>query len=83
MKKKVDFDVIVTGISLNGYEIPVPPGLSELLNNAGAWVYEVPGTEVEEEEEEDPLKDYERKVVLENGSLRIYLTYKGKKTPNE
>ncbi|MFS0766168.1 hypothetical protein [Peribacillus phoenicis] len=75
---KIKQELIVTGISLDGFEIPVPEGLSEILNNAGAWVYK----EKVEEDGDNPLKDYDRKVVLEDGKLRTYLTYKGKDNLN-
>lgn len=30
-------NITITGISLDGHSVPVPKGLSELLNAAGAW----------------------------------------------
>ncbi|PJN88230.1 hypothetical protein CVN76_05055 [Bacillus sp. mrc49] len=59
-------------MSLGGYEIPIPKGLSELLNRSGAWKYRAPDSI----QSESPLEDYDRTVVKENGHLRTYLTYK-------
>ncbi|MGE6379877.1 hypothetical protein [Peribacillus muralis] len=69
---KIKDDLTINSMSLGGYEIPIPKGLSELLNRAGAWKYRAPGLT----QSESPLKDYDRKVVKENGHLRTYLTYK-------
>jgi hypothetical protein len=30
-------NITITGMSLDGHSIPVPHGLSELVNTAGAW----------------------------------------------
>lgn len=70
---RIKEDLIVTSISLEGNEVPVPKGLSELLNRAGAWRYTTPGSL---DNQMDPLEHYERKVVKENGNFRTYLTYK-------
>ncbi|WP_260286772.1 hypothetical protein [Peribacillus aracenensis] len=70
---RIKEDLIVTSISLGGYEVPVPIGLSELLNRAGAWKYIAPGSL---DNQMDPLENYEREVVKENGNFRTYLTYK-------
>ncbi|MBD8589180.1 hypothetical protein IFT92_15370 [Peribacillus simplex] len=70
---RIKEDLIVTSISLEGNEVPVPKGLSELLNRAGAWKYKAPGSL---DNEMNPLENYERKVVQENGNFRTYLTYK-------
>lgn len=69
---RIKEDLIVTSISLGGYEVPVPKGLSELLNRAGAWKYIAPGLT----QKENPLENYDRTVVKENGHYRTYLTYK-------
>lgn len=70
---RVKEDLIVTSMSLGGYEVLVPKGLSELLNRSGAWKYKAPGVI---EKEKNPLENYERKVIMEEGKLRTYLTYK-------
>lgn len=70
---KVNEALTITGISLDGHKIPIPKGLSELLNDSRAWRYEVPDNT---SNKDNPLGDYERKVVKENGQLRTYLTYK-------
>lgn len=56
-------------MSLDGYKIPVSEGLSELKNRAGAWKYIEPSCSIEDD---SPLKDYDRKTVLEDGKLRTY-----------
>jgi len=74
---KVNIDIEITRMELDGFEIPIPPGLSELMNRAGAWAYVT--TEEEEKSQrqsEEILKDYDRKTVLEDGKLRTYLTLK-------
>ncbi|MGG3798947.1 hypothetical protein [Metabacillus fastidiosus] len=62
----------VTSISLDGFQLPVPEGLSELLNISGAWVYQ----KEDKAEEKNHLNKYDRKVVMESGRLRTYLTYR-------
>ena len=69
MSKSVN--VVIAGMSIDGYELTVPEGLSELLNRAGAW------KDVRQAVEEDnPLEDYNIKTVLEGGSLRTYFIHK-------
>ncbi|MGE8080482.1 hypothetical protein [Peribacillus loiseleuriae] len=70
---KIEQFLIVTSISLDGHNIPVPEGLSEILNRSGGWETVKSGSN-----DNDPLKDYEKKVVLENGRLFTRLTYKKK-----
>lgn len=70
---KINEDLIITSMSLDGYDVPVPRGLSELFNRSGVWEYKNSEDTVEEN---NPLDDYERKVVMEKGKLRTYLTYK-------
>lgn len=71
------FEFEITKITYEGYELPIPPGFSEFMNRAGAWKYVKPN---EIPKPDDKLyKDYTRKVVLENGKLRTYLTYIGQK----
>ncbi|KLA22220.1 hypothetical protein [Bacillus cereus] len=66
----------VTSVTLNGYEFPIPEGLSEFLLRAGYWRY---GEEIESSVDEEFLAQYERKTVLEDGRLCTIFTYKGNK----
>ncbi len=70
---KVTEELIITELSLDGFKLKVPKGLSELLNSSGAWEYIEPGAS---NEDDDYLENYDRKVVMEEGRVRIYLTYK-------
>lgn len=77
--KRVTEDVEIISIKIGDYEFPPPPGLSELLNRAGAWVYVPPEEGAESQKQYDEtMKDYDIKHVMENGKLRTYFTYKGK-----
>lgn len=60
----------ITSLKIGEYEVPVPHGLSELLNNAGAWR--------ESRTELTLPNDYERKVEMRNGKLYTVLTKKQK-----
>ncbi|MGH1142110.1 hypothetical protein [Bacillus pseudomycoides] len=73
---KVREGITVTGVSLEGYELPIPEGFSEFLLRAGYWVY---GGEVESSNDVEILSNYDREVVMKNGKLRTILTYKGNK----
>ncbi|EJR67959.1 hypothetical protein IIO_00278 [Bacillus cereus VD115] len=66
----------VTKITLDGYELPIPEGFSELLLRAGYWRV---GEEIETSIDEEFLVQYETKTVLENGKLYTKFIYKGKK----
>lgn len=70
---KITEELIVTEMSLEGHKLKIPKGFSELLNRSGAWEYIKPD---DSKKENGNLKDYDRKVVLEDGRLRTYLTYK-------
>ena len=70
---RVKEDLIITSMSLGDYVVQVPNGLSELLNRAGAWKYIDPTLDTNEE---NPLENYDRKVVKEEGTIRTFLTYK-------
>lgn len=65
-------DLEITQIKLEGHSIPIPAGLSDLLNDSRVWVLKQKGDTIE-----DPqfLNQYERKVSLKGGKLRTYLTY--------
>lgn len=64
----------IKSMCLDGYEIPIPEGFSDLMNRSGAWRL------IESDKKENPLvEEYDRKVVKEGGRLRSYLTYKGPK----
>lgn len=67
-----DKDIFIIGMTLDGFDVEVPEGLSELLNRVGAWkCYESDSTSTEQ------LEGYDRKVVNEDGRLKTYFTYKG------
>jgi len=69
---KLSESLIITSMSLDGHNVIVPQGLSQLFNEAGAWKYM--GTE--SKNEDNVLKNYDRKVVFEDGKMRTYITYK-------
>ncbi len=58
--------ITITRLQLGEFEVPVPLGLSELLNKAGAWGIKC----------EDPphLKEYDRRVEMREGKLFTVLT---------
>lgn len=59
--------ITITGMQIGGQPIPVPHGLSELLNRAGAWsAAPIP-----------PLEGYRREVKRVDGRLVTELTYVG------
>jgi hypothetical protein len=51
----------ITKLRIGEYEVPVPEGLSELLNDGGAWTTT--------RKEGRNLKEYERKVEMKNGQI--------------
>ncbi|EJV65385.1 MULTISPECIES: hypothetical protein [Bacillus] len=65
----------VTKVSMDGYDLPIPEGLSEFLLRAGYWRY----GEGEEESSNDVeiLVNYDRETVLKDGILSKTFTYKG------
>lgn len=69
MKVNIQFEI--TSMQLDGHDISIPKGFSEIMNRSGAWKYE------QLQSEDMCLKGYERKVRVEDGKLRTYLTYKG------
>ncbi|MEK5524111.1 hypothetical protein [Heyndrickxia sp. FSL W8-0423] len=69
---KVSEDLIITSMTLDGNDVRVPQGLSQLLNDAGAWKY----VGKENKNENKNLEKYDRKVSFEDGKLRTYLTCK-------
>lgn len=71
---KVTEELIITEMSLDGFKVKVPEGLSELLNASGAWEYIGPDAL---KKEESYLENYDSRTVREDGKLRTYLTYKG------
>jgi hypothetical protein len=64
MKNKLNF--IITRMQVGEFEVPVPFGLSELLNQAGAWGIR--------NEESEHLKEYERRVEMRDGKIFTVLT---------
>ncbi|HDR4573321.1 hypothetical protein JC777_00175 (plasmid) [Bacillus cytotoxicus] len=66
----------VTQVTLEGYELPIPEGLSEFLLQAGFWRVD---EEVESSVDEKLLSNYEKKVVLKKGVLTTRYIYKGNK----
>lgn len=65
-------DLEVTHIKLESHSIPIPAGLTDLLNDSRVWVLKQKGDTIEDQQF---LNHYERKVSLEDGKLRTYLTY--------
>lgn len=70
---KLNVELEITSVRLYGREIPIPHGLSELMNRAGAWELGKPD---HSPPEDSFLKNYNRKVVVEDGTFRTYLTCK-------
>ncbi|APT45095.1 hypothetical protein [Bacillus safensis] len=70
---KINEDLEVTEMYLDGFKVPVPAGLNELLNRSGGWKYIKPD---QSQNNLDQTKSYDRKVVRKDGKLRTYLTYK-------
>jgi|GEM_PF-1543789 hypothetical protein len=59
--------ITITAMSIDGHTVPVPHGLSELLNRAGAWsAAPIP-----------PLDGYRREVKRVDGRLVTELIYVG------
>ncbi|MGA5662765.1 hypothetical protein ACPCZR_25195 [Bacillus bombysepticus] len=64
----------VTRVSIDGYDLPIPEGLSKFLLRAGYWRY----SEKEESSNDvEILANYDRKTTLKDGVLSTTLTYKG------
>lgn len=61
-------NITINGMSLDGYSVMVPQGLSDLLNASGAWGLP--------QQETDFIKQYDRKVEMRNGKLVTVLTKK-------
>jgi hypothetical protein len=60
-------NITITGMRLDDHSIPVPVGLSELINRAGAWsILEIP-----------PLSEYRREIKRVDGRLVTELIYVG------
>lgn len=68
---KVREGIVVTSISLDGYNFPIPNGFSEFLLRAGYWEY---GEKTSESN--DVLSNYDREVFIEDGQLCTKLTFK-------
>lgn len=64
----------VARVSIDGYELSIPEGLSEFLLRAGYWRY----GEGEEEPSNDVkiLANYDRKTIWKDGVLSTTFTYK-------
>lgn len=60
-------DISIKSMSIDGHTFPVPHGLSELLNRAGAW----------SAAPISPLEGYRRKIKRVNGQLVTVLIYIG------
>jgi hypothetical protein len=63
-------EIIITGMSLDGHEVAVPHGLSELINNAGLWGIK------EKKNEPSILDQYNRRTFRRDGNLVTVLTLK-------
>jgi hypothetical protein len=61
-------NITITGMSLDGHQVPVPTGFSELLNASGSWVNQKP--------ESVFSHSYDRRVEKRNGNLVTVLTLK-------
>jgi hypothetical protein len=62
----------ITKMMIGDYEVPVPHGLSELLNEAGAWVIRKEPSEIN--------KEYDRRIEKrEDGTIVTVLTKKTSK----
>lgn len=60
-------NISIKSMSIDGHNVPVPHGLSELLNRAGAWsAAPIP-----------PLDGYRRAVKRVNGHLITEIIYVG------
>lgn len=57
--------IVIKNMRLDNHLIPVPPGLSELLDRAGAW----------SSDEIPPPRGYRREVKCVNGQLVTELIY--------
>lgn len=60
--------ITITKIQIGEFELPVPHGLSELVNSAGAWG--------EKKDELTYLKEYDRTVEMRDGTVFTVLTRK-------
>lgn len=67
---KIKEGLVVTNVRLDEYELPIPEGFSDFLLKTGFWSYE--GSAPVKKE----MSNYNRKVVLEDGTLCTYLTFK-------
>lgn len=60
---KLEFTI--TGMKIGEFDVPVPHGLSELINRANAWVLRT----------DEPLNEgYHREVIKRNGKIVTVLT---------
>lgn len=60
-------NIKITKMSLDGHQITVPPGLSELINRGGAW----------SNKDAPKLNNYKREVKKINGGLVTELIFIG------
>jgi hypothetical protein len=58
-------NITITGIRIGEQSVPVPHGLSELINRANAWSIV---------EEKPKFKGYHREIVMQDGKLKTVLT---------
>lgn len=61
-------EIIITGIRIGGHSVPVPHGLSELVNKANAWSIRA---------EKPEVKGYHQEVVKKDGKLMTIFTKVG------
>jgi hypothetical protein len=61
----VSHNITITGIRIGEHSVPVPHGLSELINRANAWSVLT---------EKPTFKGYHREVVMQAGKLKTVLT---------
>lgn len=61
-------NITITGINLDGHNVPVPNGLSELINASGAWS--------KKKRNSNYLDGYDQRTERKNGNLVTVLTLK-------
>ncbi|MCM3618711.1 hypothetical protein M3936_14060 [Sutcliffiella horikoshii] len=69
---RIKEEITITKIKLDGKEVRIPEGLTELFNQAGVWR--------KEESEKENIKTpslYHRKVKVVDGVLKTQLRYVG------
>lgn len=63
-------NIEIKGIRVGGHSIPVPHGLSELINRSNAW---------SKQTEKPKFTGYRREVVMKEGKLMTIFTKESKR----